>query len=80
MPLTERPAARIEGRTLMEQTQYRGFDPDLDARPVMYSQFLRPGEEVLFAVGVSPANTARHRLRQSGRRGASWGAQTGSMS
>jgi hypothetical protein len=24
----------------------------------MHSQFLRPGEEVLFAVGVSPANTA----------------------
>jgi hypothetical protein len=42
----------------MEQTQYRRFDPDLDARPVMHSQYLRPGEEVLFAVGVSPATTA----------------------
>ena len=42
----------------MEQTQYRGFDPHLDARPLMHSQYLRPGEEVLFAVGVSPANTA----------------------
>lgn len=42
----------------MEQTQYRGFDPVLDARPVMHSQFLHRGEEVLFAVGVLPANTA----------------------
>ncbi|WP_205325429.1 hypothetical protein [Glycomyces sp. YM15] len=42
----------------MEQTQYRGFDPDLDARPVMHSQYIRPGEELLFAVGVSPANAA----------------------
>lgn len=42
----------------MEQMQYRGFDPDLDARAVMHSQYLRPGEEILFAVGVSPANTA----------------------
>lgn len=42
----------------MERTQYRGFDPVLDTRPVMHSQFLRRGEEVLFAVGVSPANTA----------------------
>jgi len=42
----------------MDQTQYRGFDPDLDARPVVHSHYLRPGEEVLFAVGVSRASTA----------------------
>lgn len=55
----------------MEQTQYRGFDPDLDARPVMHSQFLRPDEEILFAVGVSPANTAydvRGRERNGSRK------------
>lgn len=28
----------------MEQTQYRGFDPVLDARPVMHSQFLHRGD------------------------------------
>jgi hypothetical protein len=37
---------------------HRGFDPELDTRPVMHSQYLRPEEEVLFVYGASPANAA----------------------
>ena len=42
----------------MAKTQYRGFHPELDTRPVMHSQYLRREEEVLFAFGTLSADTA----------------------
>lgn len=48
----------LEGRMLVAGDHYRGFDPDLDSRPVMHSQYLRPEEEVLFAYGTSTSNAA----------------------
>lgn len=63
---------------LVEKTQYRGFNPELDTRPVMHAQYLRTKEEVLFAFGTMPTNSAydvRGRQRDGHpRRSAVWSA------
>ena len=53
---------------LVEKIQYRGFNPELDSRPVMHSQYLRPEEDVLFVFGT-PATSAAYDVRGRQRDG-----------